>query len=97
MKFNIYNYDNEPTEVDKKAKEIKYITVEIVSGHEFICIHYENGIMEYYVSILPFIPIYDEDYIVPKERLQEWIDLEKNSTGAISYYRLKKFTGEKEK
>lgn len=97
MKFNIYNYDNEPTEVDTGDKEIKYIMVEVVSGHEFIRIHCENGIMEYYVSIIPFIPIYDEDYKVPKERIQEWIDLEKTAQGAISYHRLKKFKEKMEK
>lgn len=91
MKFNIYNYNNKPTEVDTEDKEIRYIKVAVVSGNEFINIHYENGIRGYYKSIVPFIPIYYEDYIIPKERVQEWIDLEKVTNENIAYHRSKVF------
>lgn len=96
MKFNIYNYNNKPTEVDTEDKEIRYIKVAVVSGNEFINIHYENGIRGYYKSIVPFILIYYEDYIIPKERIQEWIDLEKVTDRTISYYRLEVFEEDEE-
>ena len=88
MKFNIYNYDNEPTEVDTGDKEIKYIKVEVVTGDEWIQIHYEDGTESHYRSDRASINFYDGDYSVPKEKIQEWIDLEKVTNRTISYYRL---------
>ncbi len=94
MKFNIYNYDNEPTEVDTGDKEIKYIKVEVVTGDEWIQIHYEDGTESHYRSDRASINFYDGDYSVPKERIQEWIDLEKVTNRTISYYRLEVFEEE---
>ena len=94
MKFNIYNYDNEPTEVDTGNKEIKYIKVEVVTGDEWIQIHYEDGTESHYRSDRASINFYDGDYSVPKERIQEWIDLEKVTNRTISYYRLEVFEEE---
>ena len=94
MKFNIYNYDNEPTEVDTGDKEIKYIKVEVVTGDEWIQIHYEDGTERHYRSDRASINFYDGDYSVPKERIQEWIDLEKVTNRTISYYRLEVFEEE---
>lgn len=94
MKFNIYNYDNEPTEVDTGDKEIKYIKVEVVTGDEWIQIHYEDGTESHYRSDRASINFYDGDYSVPKEKIQEWIDLEKVTNRTISYYRLEVFEEE---
>lgn len=88
MKFNIYNYDNEPTEVDTKDKEIKLIRVEVVSGNELIHIVYSDRTTEHYKSFTPFIISYDGGYKVSKERIQEWIDLEKDTNEKIAYHRL---------
>ena len=94
MKFNIYNYDNEPTEVDTGDKEIKYIKVEVVTGDEWIQIHYEDGTESHYRSDRASIHFYDGDYSVAKEKIKEWIDLEKVTNRTISYYRLEVFEEE---
>nr|DAR88066.1 MAG TPA: hypothetical protein [Caudoviricetes sp.] len=91
MKFNIYNYANEPTEVDTGDKEIRYIVVTVISGDEIIYIIYENETIEHYRSDYSAMVFYDGDYLVPKERIQEWIDLEKTARKEISYYRLEVF------
>lgn len=91
MKFNIYNYYNEPTEVDTGDKEIRCIMIEIITGDEFIHMLYEDGTIEHYRSDVLLFSFCHYRYTVPKERVQEWIDLEKTAQGAISYYRLEKF------
>lgn len=91
MKFNIYNYDNEPIEVDTGDKEIKYIVVTVITGDEIIYIIYEDGTMKHYRSDCSLRALYDGNYLVPKERIQEWISLEKTAQGEISYHRLEKF------
>lgn len=96
MKFNIYNYNNEPTEIDIGNKEIEYITVEVISGDEWIHIHYEDGTKSHYRSDTALIPLYDGGYIVRKEEIQKWIELEKVTYDTISYHRLEKFTEEEE-
>ena len=94
MKFNIYNFMNEATEVETEDKEIKFIMVSVISGDEFIQIHYEDGTESHYRSDRASINFYDGDYSVPKERIQEWIDLEKVTNRTISYYRLEVFEEE---
>ena len=96
MKFNIYNYNNEPTEVDTGDKEIRFITVEVISGNEWIHIHYEDGIINHCKSRVALIYLYEGEYTIPKERIQEWIDLEKVTDKNISYHRLEVFGEDEE-
>lgn len=96
MKFNIYNYNNKPTEVDTEDKEIRYIKVEVVTGDEWIQIQYEDGTKRNYRSDNATMNFYDGEYIVSKERIQEWIDLEKVTDRTISYYRLEVFEEDEE-
>lgn len=97
MKFNIYNYDNVSTSVDTGDKEIEYITVEVITGDEVIHIHFTDGTRSHYKSDVALVDFYDGDYVVPKERIQEWIDLEKVTNKTISYYRLEVFEKDDEK
>ena len=91
MKFNIYNYDNVSTSVDTGDKEIEYITVEVIH------IHFTDGTRSHYKSDVALVDFYDGDYVVQKERIQEWIDLEKVTNKTISYYRLEVFEKDDEK
>lgn len=91
MKFNIYNYNNEPTEVDTGDKEIRYIMVEVVTGDEWIHIHCEDGTIEHYRSDYPTMDFYYGGYTVFNERIQEWIELAKTAQGIISCRRLETF------
>ena len=96
IKFNIYNFMNEATEVDTEDKEIRFIKVEVVTGDEWIQIQYEDGTKRNYRSDNAIMNFYDGEYIVSKERIQEWIDLEKVTDRTISYYRLEEFDKELE-
>lgn len=91
MKFNIYDYDNEPTEVDTGDKEISCIMIEVIAGNEFIHIIYEDGTIKHCSSERASISLYEGGYTVLKGRIQEWIDLEKVTDEFIPYYRLEKF------
>lgn len=96
MKFNIYNFMNKAIEVDTGDKEIKYIMVSVISGDEFIHIHYTDGTISSYKSDFALIDYYDGGYVVPKDDIQKWIDLEKVTDRTISYYRLEEFDKELE-
>ena len=100
MKLNIYNRFDEAVEVDTVDKEIDFIRVEVISENELIHIVYSDRTTEHYKSYTPFIVSYDGGYRVSKERIQEWIELEKEEIPegySIGKYRLEKFTREKEK
>ena len=95
MKFNIYNFINLATEIDTGDKEIDFIRVEVISGDELVHIFYSDGTRDHYKSDTAFIAFYDGGYEVPKERIQEWIDLAKTKK-TISYYRLEVFDNEED-
>ena len=77
MKFNIYNRFDKALEVDTGDKEIEYIEVLVLCCDEFIDVHYIDG-----------TTYCDGSYIVPKERIQEWIDLGKEDKQVLSLWRL---------
>ena len=97
MKFKIYNCKNQASEVDTGDKEIEYITVEVISGNEKIYIHWADGTGNYFRSTNLLLTNYDGFYDVPKERIQEWINLEEIEEDeipkdyTIGKYRLEKF------
>lgn len=93
MKLNIYNDNNEPTEIDTGDKEIEYITVEVIVGNENIHIHYIDGTMNHGRSYFTHRVIYDGGYIVKKKFIKYWIELEKNHKrwNTISFDRLDAF------
>lgn len=94
MKFNIYNRFDEALSVDIGEKEIEYIEVSVIGSEEYIHIHYTDGTISYHENSLYKKLNYYGSYIVPKERIQEWIDLEKVTNRTISYYRLEVFEEE---
>lgn len=88
MKFNIYNKFNEALEVETGKKEIEYIEVVVTGCDELIHIHYTDGTISSHENSFYRTYYYDGGYIVPKERIQEWIDLEKEDTSVLSLLRL---------
>lgn len=94
MKFNIYNRFDEALSIDVGEKEIEYIDVTVIGSEELIHIHYTDGTISSHENSWYKKYNYYGSYIVPKERIQEWIDLEKVNNRTISYYRLEVFEEE---
>lgn len=89
MKFNIYDYDNQPKEIDTGNKEINFINVIILTGDEVITIYYSDGTFENYDSSKDRITDYfDDSYVVSKENLAKWLESANDTTGTISYNRI---------
>jgi hypothetical protein len=105
MRFNIYNFNNEATEVDTGDNIIKQLFVQLMSGNEVVSVEYNNGARETFDSSNNISDSYVEgSYIVDKDHLQDWINFEitdydkqpwhvhyKNGTQIISYKRMHKF------
>lgn len=94
MKFNIYNKFDKALSIDVGEQEIEYIEVTVIGSEEHIHIHYTDGTISYHENSWYKKYNYYGSYIVPKERIQEWIDLEKVTNRTISYYRLEVFEEE---
>ena len=97
MKLNIYNNNNEPTEVDTGDKEIRDIEVTVVNGNEFIWIYYKDTLKLYKSYPYKENNCINYCYIVTNRFLKYWIELKKDEipTGySIGEYRLEKFTGD---
>lgn len=88
MKFNIYNRFDKALEVDTGDKEIEYIEVLVLCCDEFIDVHYIDGTTALYKNLCDGTTYCDGSYIVPKERIQEWIDLGKEDKQVLSLWRL---------
>lgn len=88
MKFNIYDYNNQPKEIDTGDKEINLIDVKVISGDEVITIYYTNGTFESYDNSEDrCISYFDDSYIVFKKDLSKWIKSANDTNGTISYNR----------
>lgn len=88
MKFNIYDYDNQPKEIDTGDKEINFIHVTVLSGDEVITIHYSDGTIEDYDSSENrLIDYFDGSYDISQEKLSEWLESANDTNGTISYNR----------
>lgn len=75
MKFKIYNYNGEATEVDTGDKEIKELFVQVLSGDEVVTVDYDDGTKETFDSSTNRLVSYvEESYIVEKDRIQDWIN-----------------------
>lgn len=89
MKFNIYDYDNQPKEIDTGNKEIKIICVTVISGDEIITIYYTDGSSESYDSSENrHIDYFDDSYMVFQKDLSKWIKSANDAHGQISYNRI---------
>ena len=105
MRFNIYNFNNEATEVDTGDNIIKQLFVQLMSGNEVVSVEYDDGARETFDSSNNILNSYVEgSYIVEQDHLQDWINFEitdydkqpwhvhyKNGTQIISYKRMHKF------
>ena len=88
MKFNIYDYDNCPTEIDTGNKEIKELEVLVLSGDEIVTIRYEDGSTKRYdSSCTRNITYFDDEYTVTKENIAKWIRSAMSTNEIISYNR----------
>lgn len=96
MKFNIYNKFDEELSIDVGDQEIEYIEVTVIGSEEYIHIHYTDGTISYHENSLYKKLNYYGSYIVPKERIQEWIDLDKVYNNTITLHRLGEFVNEEE-
>ena len=98
MKFNIYDEEFTPTEVDTGDKEIDCIDVYVISGHEFICVRYIDGTFKEYVSTYRDLEYGGGYYRIQRQQLEEWIEEEETEipTGySTGEYRLEKFKNKK--
>lgn len=74
MKFNIYNFNNEATEVDTGDKLIKQLFVQVLSGDEVVTVEYDDGTKKTFDSSYDrWVSYVEESYIVEKDRIQDWI------------------------
>ena len=92
MKFNIYNFENEPTEVELKCRAVSKIYVTVITGNETISVLFSNGsIKEFSSSDTRVVDNIDGTYVLTRNRIREWMEYEPTGDGAISYERLVTF------
>ncbi len=105
MRFNIYNFNNEATEVDTGDNIIKQLFVQVMSGNEVVSVEYDDGTRETFDSSNNIWNSYVEgSYIVEQDYLQDWINYAptdydkqpwhvhyKNGTQIIPYKRMFEF------
>lgn len=92
MKFNIYNFENEPTEVELKCRAVSKIYVNVITGDEVITVLFSNGsIKEFSSSDARIVDNIDGTYVLTRNRIREWMEYEPTGDGAISYERLVTF------
>lgn len=96
MKFKIYDYNNEATEVDVNGKTIDHITVIVLSGDEMVKVFYKDGTNEEFDSSgCRNMDYFDGMYELHGTELFKWLTCEpdiKDDDCTISYERLRDFT-----
>lgn len=89
MKFNIYNFENEPTEVELKCRAISKIYVNVITGDEIITVLFSNGsIKKFSSSNARIVDDVNGSYILKGKQIREWMDYEPKGKGAISFERM---------
>lgn len=89
MKFNIYNFENEPTEVELKCRAVSKIYVTVITGDETISVLFSNGsIKEFSSSDSRVVDTIDGTYVLKGKRIREWMEYKPKENGAISYERM---------
>lgn len=93
MKFNIYNYADEPIEIEAQDKSIDEIFVQIFSGDETIIIIYADNDKDEFDSSNDRIASYDDGfYLVSKQHLDEWMNWKpQKDERCYSYHRQRQF------
>ena len=89
MKFNIYDFKNEPTEVELKCRAVSRIYVSVITGDETISVLFSNGsIKEFNSSDTRVVDIIDGTYVLKGNRIRKWMEYEPTGDGTISYERM---------
>ena len=89
MKFNIYNFENEPTEIELKCRAISKIYVTVITGDETITVLFSNGTAKKFNSSdTRVIDNIDGTYVLKEDRIRKWMEYEPTGDGAISYERM---------
>lgn len=89
MKFNIYNFENEPTEVELKCRAVSRIYVTVITGDETITVLFSNGTAkEFSSSDTRIVDDVNGSYILKGKQIREWINFEPTGEGAISFERM---------
>ena len=84
MKFNIYNFENEPTEVELKCRAVSRIYVTVITGDETITVLFSNGT----AKDARIVDDVNGSYILKGKQIREWINFEPTGEGAISFERM---------
>lgn len=91
-KFDIYDYDDQPTTIDLKDKDVKRLEVEMVTGDEIVTVVYADGSTESFDSSnCRLTDYYDGEYTVEEDRITEWVESAKPVHSTIAYTRLDRF------
>lgn len=89
MKFNIYNFENEPTEVELKCRAISKIYVRVITGDEVVTVIFSNGTTKTFDSSnTRIVDFADGDYILRGAQIGEWMEYVPPEDGVISYKRM---------
>lgn len=93
MKFNIYDYADQPIEIETQDKPIEEIFVQILSGDETIVVIYADDDEDEFDSANDRIESYNDGfYIVTKEFLDEWMNWKpQEGETCYSYHRQRQF------
>lgn len=93
MKFNIYNYADQPVEIETQNKPIEEIFVQILSGDETIIVTYADGSEDDFDADDTRITSYDDGfYVVTKQHLKEWMNWKpQKGEKCYSYHRQRQF------
>lgn len=93
MKFNIYDYADQPIEIETQDKPIEEIFVQILSGDETIVVTYADDDEDEFDSANDRIESYNDGfYIVTKEFLDEWMNWKpQEGETCYSYRRQRQF------
>ena len=88
MKFNIYNFENEPTEVELKCRAVSRIYVTVITGDEIITVLLNGTAKEFSSSDARIVDDVNGSYILKGKQIREWINFEPTGEGAISFERM---------
>lgn len=93
MKFNIYDYADQPVEIETQNKPIEEIFVQILSGDETIVVTYADNDEDEFDSSNDRITSYNDGfYVVSKQHLNEWMNWKpQKGEKCYSYHRQRQF------
>lgn len=93
MKFNIYDYADQPIEIETQNKPIKEIFVLVLSGDEVVIIKYiDNDEEEFDSSDKRTKSYLDGFYVVTKRHLKKWMNWKpQKDEKCYSYCRQRQF------